>query len=148
MRECNSTKREFEYLKKTADVRFRAVGKDFEELLKNSFRAMINVMVDSDKVKKKEKIGVEVKAKTLDKLLIKFLEEILFLLDSENFIASELECVKITRKKGFYVLNAFVLGDKNLKEYDFSLSVKAVTYNDFVFKRGYGFYVAEITLDV
>jgi len=143
----NSTKG-FEYLPKTADVRFRAFGRDFKELIKNSLLALINAMVDSNKIKKKLKREVKIEAKTLDKLLIKFLEEILFLFDSENFIACDLKETKIDFKDEKYILKAIVLGDNKIKDYDFSLIVKAVTYNEFIFKKEDNGYVAEITLDV
>ncbi|MEM2121510.1 MAG: archease [Candidatus Woesearchaeota archaeon] len=146
MRESNFTN--FEYLPKTADVRFRAFGKDFNELLRNCLRALINSMVDYKKIKKQKKKIIELRANSLEKLLIKFLEEIIFLMDAESFLAADLEKIDLKNNKDEFVLKALIVGDDNLKNYDFSLIVKAVTYNDFVFKKEKDNYVVEITLDV
>ncbi len=137
----------FEYLPKTADVRFRAFGKTLEELFINSAMAMINVMVDSETIEKLKTKKITVKAENNDKLLIKFLEEILFLLDTEGFLTGSVREMDIKNKEGSYELTAVLSGDNKTEKYELSSGVKAVTYNDFIFKKTKEGFITEITLD-
>ena len=75
-------------------------------------------------------------------MLYNFLEEFLFLLDSENFILS-----KVKVKIKFNNLECEVLGDK-AKNYKFSNDVKAVTYNQMFVKEKFGKFVSQVVLDV
>ena len=137
----------FEYLPKTADSRFRAFGSSIEELFINSAIAMINIMIDYKKIKRKKAKKIQVSSESLDKLLIKFLEEILFVLDVDGFLTGEIKSLRIKKDGKDYKLNAVLLGDDNIKDYEMSSGIKAVTYNDFVFKKTKEGFIAEITLD-
>ncbi|RKX81573.1 MAG: hypothetical protein DRP57_11705 [Spirochaetes bacterium] len=137
----------FEYLPKTADVRFRAFGNSIEQLLENSALAMINVMVDYKKVRKVVEKKIFLKASNLENLMIKFLEEILFLLDTEGFLTAEIKEMNLNKNPQKYELRCVLLGDNNLKNYELSSGVKAVTYNDLTIKKLNSKYVAEVTLD-
>jgi SHS2 domain-containing protein len=76
--------------------------------------------------------------------LYNFLEEILFLMDSEGFFLSKGK-VKIDEKK--LKLKAELKGD-DAKNYSIGLDVKAVTYNQMFVKRVGKEFVTQVVLDV
>ena len=131
----------FEFLEHTADVKFRAYGKTLEEVFENSALAMINSQY-SGKIKKVIKKKIKVEGENVESLLYNFLEEVLYLIDASGFLASEFK-VKISGDK----LEATIEGDL-VKNYKFSLDLKAVTYNEMFVKKEKGKWVSQVVLDV
>jgi len=135
--------KEYEFLKHTADVEFRAYGKTLNSAFANSALAMFKAM-HPGKVRSKIRTTIKIKGKDLENLLYNFLEELLFLLDSNDFFLSK-AIVKIDKESSS--LEAKIFGDLT-KEYDISLQVKAVTYNSMIIKKLKGKYVCQVVLDV
>jgi SHS2 domain-containing protein len=124
--------KKFIFLEHTADVKFQAFGKDINEVFSNSALALKEVMTEKTKIKEKIKKKIVVKGKDNESLLYNFLEEFLVLFDSKNFIFGGIKKIKINGGKN-KILEAEITGD-NSKDYKFSNSVKAVTYNDMFIK--------------
>src|SRR3989344_186844 len=121
----------YRFLEHTADIKFQAFGKTLEEAFENSALAMFNAMYGRN-IKEKIKKNIKVSGTDLENLLYNFLEEFLFLMDSEGFLMSSCK-VKIKEGKK-YELEAEVKGDE-AKNYPISLDVKAVTYNSMFVKK-------------
>lgn len=135
----------FRFIEHTADIKFRAYGKNLNECFENSALAMFNAMYSGkNQVKKKIKKKIKVSGNDLENLLYNFLEELLFLLDSESFFLSSCK-VKINEKK--FELEAELYGDK-AKNYDIELDVKAVTYNSMFIKKERGKFIIQVVVDV
>ena len=130
----------YKYLEHTADVKFQAFGNTLEESFSNAGYAMINIISEN---KIKEKTNKKIKVTGVDKkaLLYAFLEEILYLLNAEDFILSKITKIKIKDKK----LTATLTGDK-LKDYQLETDVKAVTYNEMFIKEKP--YIVQVVLDI
>ena len=138
----------FKFLKHTADVKFQAFGKSLEEAFENSAYALKEVMLrDIKKIGKRIKKKIKVEGKDKEGLLLRFLEEFLFLLDSKGFVFSEIKKIKIEEKSGKFVLEAEVIGDK-AEDYEFTNDVKAVTYNQMFVKKEKDKWVCQVVLDV
>jgi len=133
----------FKFLKHTADVKFQAFGKTLEKSFENSALALQKTIVNDLKIKPKIKKKIKVSGRDNESLLYNFLEEFLFLLDSEDFILSKINKIKISDRK----LEAEVLGDK-ASNYDFSNPIKAVTYNQMFVKKQKNKFICQIVLDV
>ncbi len=134
----------FEFLEHTADVKFRAYGKTLEEVFENSVLAMIKSICE-DKVKKKKEIKIKIKGKDLEGLLYNFLEELIFLFDSEGFLVAGLKEMKIDLERK--ELNCILLGDK-AESYEIFSHVKAITYNEMFVKKVNNKYVVQVVLDI
>lgn len=132
----------FKSLEHTADVKFQAFGKTLGEAFENSALAVANTMF-SGKVKAKISKKIKLKGKDNERLLYEFLEELLVLLDSEDFILSKVKSLKIKDNE----LEAEFIGDK-ASDYDFSNQVKAITYNEMFVKREKDKYIVQAVLDV
>jgi SHS2 domain-containing protein len=114
----------FKFLEHTADVKFISEGKNIEELFKNSALALKESICDKIKVKEEKTKKIIVEGKDLESLLYNFLEEVIYLLDAEHFLISDIKEIKIKNLK----LKAVISGDK-ASNYKFTNEVKAVTYN-------------------
>ncbi|MFA5019662.1 MAG: archease [Candidatus Pacearchaeota archaeon] len=133
----------YKFLQHTADAKFNAYGSTLEKSFENSALAMLN-LIYAGKVKEKTKKTFNVSGKDFESLLYNFLEEFLILADSEGFLASKIK-VKIDRKN--LRLKAEVSGD-DAENYNFSASVKAVTYNHMFVKKINNKWVCQVVLDV
>src|SRR3989338_5057166 len=134
----------YKYFEHTADIKFQAFGKTLDESFENSAMAMFNAMYDG-KVKSKIKKNIKVSGTDFENLLYNFLEEFLFLMDSEGFFMSSCK-VKIKEGKK-YELEAEVKGDE-AKNYPISLDVKAVTYNSMFVKKEKNNWICQVVIDV
>ncbi len=128
----------FIFLEHTADAKFQAFGKNMEEAFANSALAMFSVMTDTEKVRPKLNKTIKAKGNDLKALLYAFLEEFLFLVDTEGFLLHKIKNIKITEKKGVYELSAQAAGDAVSNGYVTNGDVKAVTYNEMEVKQPEG----------
>ena len=133
----------FKFLEHTADIKFRAEGKNEEEVFKNSALALKEVICDKKKIKELKSKKIKIEGKDLESLLYNFLEQIIYLLEAENFLISSIREIKIKNLK----LKAVILGDK-ASNYEFNNEVKAVTYNEMFVKKEKGKWVSQVVLDV
>ena len=118
----------FKYLDHTADVKFQAFGKTLEEAFSNAILASINVITDVEKVEAKKEIKIDISSKKKESLLYDLLNEIVFLIDTENFIVGKVEDMKIKKSSEGYELTATLMGD-DLKNYKTTGDIKSATYN-------------------
>ena len=122
--------KKYEFIAHTADAKFRAFGRTLEEAFGNAALATASLMWDWEKVEKRTKRDVKVEGKDLKQLLYSFLEEIIYLIDSEMFLLSPVDKVKIEKKGNQYYLEAFFEGDIYSDKYTIFGDVKAITYNE------------------
>lgn len=137
------TQKKFIFLEHTADVKFQAFGKTLEEAFVNSALAEKETICGRKKILSKIKKEFVISGKDNESLLYSFLEEILYLLDAEDFLISKIKEIKISKGK----LKAVVLGD-SAKKYKFRNSVKAVTYNEMFVKKDKERWIVQVVLDV
>lgn len=134
----------FKFLEHTADVKFQAFGKTFEEVFENSVLAVSEVLSKGKKIKpvKVKKAGI--KGKDNENLLYNLIEEMIYLFDAEEFIVAK---AKIEFNENVKSMKAEFYGDdsKNYKDLD---HIKAVTYNDMFIKQSKDSWIAQVVLDV
>jgi SHS2 domain-containing protein len=133
----------YKFLKHTADVKFQVFGKSLKELFENSIEALLNSMTSS-KIKDEKSFKINVKGKDLEALLYAFLEEVLILIDSENFLVSRVEFE--IDEKNFKISGKF-FGD-DISHYDIRTHIKSVTYSEMFVKKEKDNFIAQVVLDV
>ncbi len=136
----------FEYLAHTADVKFKARGKNLEEVFSSSALATYNILIDVKKVKLNEKKKFRIESKNKESLLYDFLERLIILIDSEDFIGGKVNNLKIIKNKK-YLLEAEISGD-NISKYSTHGDVKAATYADMEIVEKKGDCYAIVVLDI
>ncbi len=131
----------FKFLEHKADVKFQAFGNSLEECFKNATLAFTSVMIDYKKIKPKIHKKISVKGTDLKNLLYNFLEELIILIDAENFISSKVKFLKIKK----LTLKAELIGDE-ISNYEVHNHIKAVTYNEMKIKEKP--YMIQVVLDI
>jgi len=138
----------YRFLEHTADVKFLAEGKTIEEAFLSAFSALNETIKGKIKVKNRIKKKISVSGTDLENLLYKFLEEFLFLLDSQGFLAGKIEKIKINEKsEKNFELKAEISGDKS-DNYKFTNNVKAITYNEMFVKKESKKITCQVVIDV
>lgn len=139
----------YKYLEEAtyADVCFEAYGKNLEEVFTNAGLATCEIMADLKTVEPNVKKKISLKNESVDKLLFEFLEEIIFLKDSERLLFSKIK-MKIIKNKE-YALDAELSGEEiNPKKHKLGNDAKAVTYHDFVVEEKKGKWRAKVIIDI
>jgi SHS2 domain-containing protein len=137
----------FRFLEHTADAKFQAYGNNMEEAFSNAALAMFSVITDIKKIKENVKKGIEAKGHDIKSLLYNYLEELLFLIDTENFLLNHIEELVIHKKDENYFLEAIAVGDK-AGDYETNGDIKAVTYNEMEVEEEKSKVMVQVVLDL
>jgi SHS2 domain-containing protein len=137
----------YEFLDHTADEKFRAYGETIEESFSNAALATYAIMTDVSKVKPKLGHVIDIKASKMETLLYEFLEEFIFLTDTEAFLLSEVTTIKIKNNRGYFELSAEVKGD-NAKGYEISTQIKSPTYHEMEIGEIDGLKYVQVVVDI
>lgn len=133
----------------TADIAFRALGKDLEEVFKAAGDATLNVMIeDLDSIELKETRTFNLENDELDMLLFNFLQEFVYYKDSEQLMLRA-QHVQIEKKDVNYHLNAVTQGEKlDTTRHQQRVDVKAVTLHRFQLEETDDGWTAMVILDI
>ena len=134
----------FKFLSHTADIKFRAFGNSLKEVFENSALALFNAIY-SGKIKEEQKFKIKVQGHDLESLLYNFLEETLVLIDSKNFLPSKIRILRFNEKN--FKIEAEIQGD-DAENYQISMHVKAITYNEMFIKKQNNKWIAQVVLDI
>lgn len=119
----------YRFLEHTADIKFQSYGKTLNEVFENSVLAIAEYISRGKKIKANKGKTIKVTGNDLESLFYNFLDELIYLIDAENFITAK---AKVTISG--YNLKAKLFGDstKNYKELD---HIKAATYAEMYIKN-------------
>lgn len=126
----------FRFLEHTADAKFQAFGCTPEEAFANAALAVASLMWEPAAVAKRTTREVHVQGRDLEQLLVSFLGEVIYLVETRGFILAAAEAVKIEKTPAGFGLSAVFRGDDRPSEYSLSGHVKAVTYNEMKIEIG------------
>jgi len=135
----------YKFIEHTADVQFQATGDTLEEAFKESLNALKETVCGNITILEQETKELKIQGTDLVNLLQKFLEEFLFLLDSEDFLVSQIKNISINQETN--ELTVTISGDK-AENYNFTNDVKAVTYNKMFVKQENSHWITQVVLDV
>jgi len=120
----------FKYLQHTADAKFRAFGKTLEEAFCNAALAMVTLMWDPEEIKAVIEFKLCVTGRDEKQLLVNFLEDILFRMDTKMFLLKTVEKISFVQENNQLTLKAVLGGDTFSERYETFGEVKAITYNE------------------
>jgi len=140
-------KERFRFLEHTADAKFQAYGRTIEEAFANAALATASLMWEPGAIARKIQIPVSARGHDLEQLLVRFLGELLYLLESRFFLLGSAEEILIGKDDSGYALEAVFWGDANSDTYEVHGSVKAVTYNEMKIIKNGG-YAVQVVVDV
>ncbi len=115
----------YKLLEHTADAMIEAHGETLGERFANAAYAMFDQITDVTKIEPQGELKIVLKAENREQLLVDFLQELLFVHDTEDLVFGEFE-VKTDGK----ALEALVKGEKfDEKKHPKRSVVKGVTYH-------------------
>ena len=133
----------------TADIAFRAWGKNLPEVFKAAGDATINTMIEElDSIEPKETRTFSLEDDELDLLLFNFLQEFVYYKDSELLLLRAQQ-VQIEEKDGEYHLSAVTQGERlDRDRHEERVDVKAVTLHRFQLEKTDDGWTAMVILDI
>ena len=135
----------YEYLDHTADVIIHAKGKDLKQAFEQAALGFYDVISDIKIVEEKITKEVTIESEDYESLLFDWIDQLIFLFDTEYLICSSIEVVSIEKMDDNYKLVAIVRGeDFDINKHPQEAEVKAMTYS--FMKIGESF--VEFTIDL
>jgi len=139
---------DFEFLEHTADIAVRVYAPSMEDLFISSAKVMFGIITDyeSSSVKKR---NIYLEAKSCEDLLVYWLNELLSLFYSYNFLpyAYNIKIGKKTTKEKKYFLKGEVEGEI-VPSPEVKTEVKAATYHDIKIEKNHERFKVDIVFDV
>ena len=116
----------YEILEHPADVGLLARGATQAELFENAAAGMMEIAVEPDGVAEREQKRIVAEATDREALLVNFLQEVLWLLDGESWLAGRVAVEQISDTR----VAATAFGEpRNPTHHAMRLIIKAVTYH-------------------
>lgn len=138
----------YRILPHTADGKFQAYGPTLGEAFGNAALAMASLMWDWSRIEPRVRHEIRVRGKDPEQLLVRFLGEIVYLLDTERFLLGRVADLGIDREpNGGFELRAAVEGETLRGGHEIYGDVKAVTYHDLKIEECDGFTV-QVVVDM
>jgi SHS2 domain-containing protein len=125
----------FKYFDTTADIGIQVQSSNMNEAFRYSALATLNLITDIEKIEKNISKEITIESEDIYGLLYDWITELLILLDSENFIASEYN-LSISKGENSYILSGEIIGDLyDTNRYNYKTEVKAITYHEMNIKQ-------------
>jgi SHS2 domain-containing protein len=145
----HSTPPKFEILEHPADVGFLAYGATLEELFANAALAMISIGGDVESVVETERREIEVLGENVESLLYAWLADILAVMDAERLAIRRAEITELVTHASGGRVRGVVYGEPfDRARHAAGVSIKAVTYHQFVMERTADGWRARVFLDL
>ena len=133
----------------TADAAFEASGETREELFIAASDATVNVMIENlDEILPQKHFSLDIESESLEMLLFKLLEEIIYYKDAETLLI-RISNIEIHAIKNGFSLSAEVYGETiNPDTHSLVVDVKAVTLHRFGVQETPDGWKATVVLDI
>ena len=139
-----SMKKDFEIVNHTADVGIIAYGDDISQTFANAARALFSLITELDDVEEFLHRDIELVAPDEESLLVEWLNELIFLFDTENIVFKRFDVTKLNNTQ----LKARSYGEKVASsKHRLKTGVKAATYHMLKVTKGNGCQV-QVLFDV
>lgn len=137
------------YLEKEfiADTAFVCRARTLKKIFQKTAEMVVKEIANPKTVKPKTEKKIFLKEKEADKLLFRFLNEIVYIKDCFGMAFSNV-IIEISKKKGFIELNAVLKGEKINKGMELKSDIKAVAFNNDILTKKGNCFTAKIVLDI
>ncbi len=133
--------KDFEFIDHTADVGIIAYGTTISQAFANAARALFSLITELDAVREVLYRDIELTASDEESLLVEWLNELIYLFDTENIIFKRFEITVLSDTR----LKARGYGEKvDSLRHKLKTGVKAATYHMLKVSRGNGYRVQVI----
>ena len=127
--------KDFEILEHTADTGIIAYGKDLRQAFANAARGLFSLITELETVKKVLERDIEVSAADRDSLLVAWLNELIYIFDTENILFKRFDITRLSQ----HHLVARGYGERVVRaRHKLKTGVKAATYHMLAVEQEYG----------
>ncbi len=137
--------RPFETFEHTADIGLVARGRTLEEVFTHAAEGLVDIMVDPEGLHETTRLEVTVSAPDREALLVAWLNELLYLLDTRGLLPRQCRIIHLTETG----LTAEIAGEAiDPQRHRIRRMVKAATYHGLHLAREDGRWEARVILDL
>ncbi len=133
----------FRFIDHTADICVQCRAQDFAGLLQVAAQALYEVALDEVRNGAEVERQLEVRGTDREETLVRWLQEILFLLDVEHFVTAEFGFGKVTSTEVHATLRGYVHEPEER-----ATEVKAATYHEMKIEEQGGHLVGTVVFDL
>jgi SHS2 domain-containing protein len=136
----------YEILDTTADIGIRAFGAGLPEVYVNVALGMLSLITNVDTVEERLERNISVTAPDRDSLLVEWINELIFLFDTEMILFSRFEIIKLSELS----IETRCFGEKvDKSRHDLKRGIKSATYHKLKLKELKDrSFQAEVLLDI
>jgi SHS2 domain-containing protein len=139
----------FKFLEHPADIGIEASGRNLMELFENAAFGLYELMLDIPSEKPEIIKSIKINAIDKEALLVKYLSEILFLFEVDEFIGINIHVLNIFQDENEFNLISELEGIKFQKNiHNFKIGVKAVTFHQLEITDENGQYTLKVFFDI
>ena len=139
----------YKILKHTADIGLHLNASSLEDLFRESLIGFNKITFISYSATLYEEKRISVFGISPEELLVNWLNEINFLLTTENIIVDRLISLEIEKKNKNYSLEAEILYSEMINsKFDIAIEIKAATFHDLTIKAGTSGFSTKIYFDI
>jgi len=118
--------KDFEIVNHTADVGIAAYGVDMKQAFANAAKGLFSLITELDDIEEALHRDIEVTATDKESLLVEWLNELIYLFDTENIIFKRFDITELNNRQ----LKARSYGEKvDCSRHKLKTGVKAATYH-------------------
>jgi SHS2 domain-containing protein len=137
--------RKYEFIEHTADLGLKVYGDSIEALFVHAAEAFFETILSLESVEEKIERSIAVGAEATDELMVSWLDEFVYLYDTEKLVFKRFEITSIQKNQ----LRAKAWGEKmDPARHEIKSIIKAVTYHQLYVKEIDGRWEAQIIFDV
>lgn len=133
----------FTFLDHTADLQVECRGESFKSLLETAAKALYAATLHKYPKQASAQKDISLSAHSREELLVRWLQELIYLLEAEHFVAMEFEFRKVDECN----LEVSLHGNTCMPE-ERAEEIKSATYHELSIKEENGAYTARIMFDL
>jgi SHS2 domain-containing protein len=137
--------RQYEFVDHTGDIGVRVFGQTLPELFQQAAEALTFIITDPETIRIKETRKILLEAKTDEELLITWLNELVYLFDTEGLLFKAFEVLSVHDQH----LEALAQGEIYVEgRHEIKTAVKAATYHQLKISHHQGLWTAQVIFDL
>lgn len=135
----------YKQIEHTADIGIEVEGNSLKELFINSAKGLVSLMVDARAPMNRVAQGISITAGSKEELLVKWLEELLYIFETKRMVPTGFTIVMISENDLSAVIN---IDEFDKDRFPPKYQIKAVTYHNLTIKEKDGRFSATIIFDI
>jgi SHS2 domain-containing protein len=138
-------KAHFEPFDTTGDVGLNIYGKELKDIFEQAAYGLFSFITNFENIETTITKDVQVNSDSLEELFVKWLNELIFIFETEGFIAKKITINNLTNNK----ISATLEGETfDEQKHSRGVLIKAATYHKLIIKKSKNGYTARVLFDI